>query len=164
MPRAKRSAVKRAVKRRLAAGLGRTRRGAWCCFTERSEAGRPAMPMPRRHASVRVSVFCSAPIQARAGLRSSLTLRPLSSDVATSPPSFLPQRPVPARVVGASMDYDDSFDSLRSRFKPLKSPDIARRALFLSKNQDNQSQHRKPKETARVNRTRVHPDQGGLSQ
>ena len=63
---------------------------------------------------VRVSVFCSAPIQARAGLRSSLTLRPLSSDVATSPPSFLPQRPVPARVVGASMDYDYSFDSPRS--------------------------------------------------
>ena len=41
-------------------------------------------------------------------------LRPLSSDVATSPPSFLPQRPVPARVVGASMDYDYSFDSPRS--------------------------------------------------
>ena len=39
---------------------------------------------------------------------------PLSSDVATSPPSFLPQRPVPARVVGASMDYDYSFDSPRS--------------------------------------------------
>ena len=35
---------------------------------------------------VRVSVFCSAPIQARAGLRSSLTLRPLSSDVATLHP------------------------------------------------------------------------------
>ena len=35
-------------------------------------------------------------------------------DVATSPPSFLPQRPVPARVVGASMDYDYSFDSPRS--------------------------------------------------
>ena len=31
-----------------------------------------------------------------------------------SPPSFLPQRPVPARVVGASMDYDYSFDSPRS--------------------------------------------------
>ena len=43
-----------------------------------------------------------------------------------------------------------------------KSPDIARRALLLSKNQDNQSQHRKPKETARHNRTRVHPDQGAF--
>ena len=35
-------------------------------------------------------------------------------NVATSPPSFLPQRPVPARVFGASMDYDCSSDSPRS--------------------------------------------------